>query len=107
MSPEPNAHPVAAAPTELRELRERIDGLDAQLIRILAERFDQTDRVGCVKAEAGLPAHDPGREAEHIASLRAQAAALGLDPDLTERIMRAVMGEVVEKHRDRARRLWG
>lgn len=104
MSPEPNAaHPVAAAPAELQELRERIDRLDTQLVRTLAERFEQTDRVGWVKAEAGLPAYDPEREAEHLASLCAQAQAIGLDPDLIRRLMRTVMDEVVQKHRDRAR----
>ena len=60
----------------LSQFRARIDELDDQLIRLLAERFEITKAVGAHKAATGLPAADPGREAEQVARLRAIAEGL-------------------------------
>ena len=61
---------------ELRRLRDSIDNMDSMLIHLLAERFKITQRVGELKAEAGLPPADPEREAEQIHRLRAPSAPL-------------------------------
>ena len=50
----------------LQDHRESIDRLDAILVFTLAERFKQTQSVGRLKAEHGLPASDPVREARQI-----------------------------------------
>ena len=42
--------------TELKRLRGSIDNMDSALIHLLAERFKVTQRVGELKAKAGLPA---------------------------------------------------
>lgn len=78
--------------------RARIDELDDQLIRLLAERFDITKAVGKYKAETGLPPADPGREAEQVARLRAIAEEVGMDPAFSEKVFRLVVDEVIRHH---------
>ena len=46
---------AASLPEELLALRASIDNIDAALIFMLAERFRCTQRVGHLKASAGLP----------------------------------------------------
>ena len=48
----------------LSDLRERIDGIDDQLIRLLKERMDCTDEIGKRKAEDGTPVRNAAREEE-------------------------------------------
>ncbi|MEM7285944.1 MAG: chorismate mutase [Actinomycetota bacterium] len=78
--------------------RARIDALDDQLIRLLAERFEITKAVGAHKAEVGLPPADPGREAEQVARLRAIAEEVGMDPAFSEQVFRLVVDEVIRHH---------
>lgn len=85
-------------PTELLRLRGSIDNLDSALIHIMAERFKITQRVGVVKAELGLPAADPAREARQIARLRALANDADLDPEFAEKLLNFIVSEVVRHH---------
>ena len=49
------------------------------------------ERVIAVKEEAGLPARIPERVAEVIASLKAEAPAVGASPDLVETVWTAMI----------------
>ncbi len=82
----------------LRRLRERIDELDDQLIRLLAERFEITKAVGAHKAAIGLPPADPEREREQVARLRAIADEVGMDPVFSEQVFRLIVDEVIRHH---------
>ena len=48
----------------VREIRERVDEVDRELVRILNERARLVQEVVAVKAEAGKPLFDPKREEE-------------------------------------------
>ena len=72
--------------------------MDAALIHLLAERFKITQQVGELKARYGLPAADPGREAEQISRLRALAVEAKLDPEFAEKFLAFVVAEVVRHH---------
>ena len=48
----------------IEELRERVDEVDRQLIRILNERARLVQEMVAAKAEAGKPLFDPKREEE-------------------------------------------
>jgi chorismate mutase len=85
-------------PAELVSARASIDNLDAALVHLLAERFKITRRVGRIKAAAGLPPADPGREAEQIARLRQLAQDSDLDPELAEKFLTFIVREVVRHH---------
>ncbi|GGB22674.1 chorismate mutase [Sphingomonas metalli] len=87
-------------PTEqiLAGYRQSIDNIDAALVHMLAERFKVTQAVGRYKAEAGLPAADPGREERQIARLRRLAEEAQLDPEFSEKFLRFIIDEVIRHH---------
>ena len=86
----------------LASYRKSIDNIDAALIHMLAERFRITQAVGEYKAEAGLPASDPTREARQIERLRALAVEAELDPEFSEKFIRFVIDEVIRHHQRHA-----
>lgn len=49
---------------KMRELRERVDAVDLELIRALNERAGIVQELVAIKAEAGVPLFDPKREEE-------------------------------------------
>ena len=83
---------------ELLSLRSSIDNIDAALVHLLAERFKCTQRVGHLKATAGMPAADPVREQEQIARLRALAEESHLDPAFAESFLSFIVAEVIHHH---------
>ena len=49
---------------KVRELRERVDEVDKELIRALNERASIVQEIMAIKTEAGAPVYDPKREEE-------------------------------------------
>ena len=100
-----DANPISEreARAELARLRGSIDNMDSALIHLLAERFKITQRVGELKARAGLPAADHEREARQVARLRALAVDAELDPELAEKFLTFIVREVVRHHERIAR----
>lgn len=90
--------PTPSPPSELRALRDSIDNIDAAIVHMMAERFRCTQRIGVLKAEHGLPAADPEREARQVARLRQLAVAARLDPDFAEKFLAFVVREVIRHH---------
>lgn len=88
---------------ELMNIRRTIDNLDAALVRILAERFRATQRVGHLKAEHNLPAGDPKREEQQIKRLRLLAEDAELDPEFAEQFLNFIISEVIQHHEKIAR----
>ena len=86
-------------PQQLLEVRIKIDEVDRNLVRLLAERFRLTDQVGHLKARSRLEAVDPDREAQKLETLRALGKELDIDPDLVAQLFRQIMAEVVKNHR--------
>ena len=82
----------------LRALRQSIDNVDAALVHMLAERFQFTQQVGRLKAQAGLPASDKQREAEQIARLRRLAEEANLDPAFAEEFLNFIVAAVIRHH---------
>ena len=78
--------------------RESIDRLDAILVFTLAERFRQTQAVGKLKAEPGLPPSDPGREARQIERLEALSKEANLDPEFAKKFLTFIISEVIRHH---------
>jgi chorismate mutase len=54
----------AALQERVRELRERVDEVDRELIRALNERARIVQEIMALKAERGAPVYDPKREEE-------------------------------------------
>ncbi|QIM20425.1 chorismate mutase [Phycicoccus sp. HDW14] len=85
-------------PPDLARLRSSIDNIDAALVHLLAERFKCTQAVGELKAAAGMPAADPGREDAQVTRLRALADDSGLDPQFAEAFLNFIIAEVIHHH---------
>jgi chorismate mutase len=89
---------TAQAASLLRDHRASIDRLDAILVYTLAERFKQTQAVGRLKAEHGLPPSDPDREARQMARLHELATEADLEPELAKKFLTFIISEVIRHH---------
>lgn len=83
----------------LTKLRTDIDAIDAQLVALLAQRFELTGEVGQLKKLHQLPATDAAREAAQMARIECLAAQHGLDAAFAQRFLRLVIDEVVTHHK--------
>jgi prephenate dehydrogenase len=54
---------AAQASGRLREIRERIEQVDREIIGLIGERVQLAREVGAAKRELGMPTLDPAREA--------------------------------------------
>ncbi|CAM4257726.1 chorismate mutase [Bordetella muralis] len=90
---------MSDAASQLASYRQTIDNLDAALVHILAERFRCTDQVGLLKAMHDLPAVDPGREDRQFSRLRALARDSQVDQDFIVHLMKSIIKQVVQRHR--------
>jgi chorismate mutase/prephenate dehydrogenase len=75
----------------LDELRRKLDGLDRQLLQIIAERQATSRQIAEVKRATGHPTRDYRREREVILTARDGAGALGVSPDAAEAVMRLLI----------------
>ncbi|MGR3808591.1 bifunctional chorismate mutase/prephenate dehydrogenase [Pasteurella testudinis] len=77
----------------LQPLRDEIDQLDRDLLKLLEKRLQLVAEVGQVKHQHGLPVYVPEREAEMLAARRQEAEKMGISPDLIEDLLRRIMRE--------------
>lgn len=88
---------------ELTALRDRVDQANLVLRDTLRLRTQLVARIAAVKAARGLPALDPGREAEMLDRLFADLPP-GVDEaalrDVFEAILRGARAQVVRAVRD-------
>lgn len=88
-----------AEPTSLSEVRARIDAIDADLIRLLA------DRQALVRAAAAFKTDEqavraPDRVEQVIAMTRERAAEAGLAPTVAEAVWRAMIEAFIQLELD-------
>ncbi|MEI6895173.1 MAG: bifunctional chorismate mutase/prephenate dehydrogenase [Colwellia sp.] len=76
---------------KLTHLRDEIDEIDSDLVKLLQRRLGITRKVGQLKSNVGKPIYDPAREASLFAKRREQANDAGLSPDLIEDVLRRLM----------------
>ena len=79
--------------TGLPELRARIDELDRELVRVLADRLAVCEQVAKVKEGMDTPVIQPDRVRDVITSRRQWAIDQGVDPDFVEEMMRVLLAE--------------
>ena len=89
---------MAEVLTSIEELRNRIDVIDEQLVRLLNVRVACAVEVGRLKHEAGLPIYQPEREVQVLASVKRSATELA-GPLTAEAVVR-----IFERIIDEARR---
>ncbi|MFM7489578.1 MAG: chorismate mutase [Actinomycetota bacterium] len=78
---------------DLSALRARIDELDRELLRVLAERLEVCHEVARVKERSDTPVIQPTRVRDVVNSRRQWAIDAGVDPDFAEQVMRVLLSE--------------
>ena len=97
---------MAEVLTNIEELRNRIDAIDGQLVRLLNVRVACAIEVGRLKHEAGLPVYQPEREAQVLSSVRRSATDLAgpLTAEAVVRIFERVIDEARRAEREASER---
>jgi len=72
-------------------LRDEIDRIDRQLVKLVGRRLQSSIEIARVKAVRGLSMRSPDRETELVKEAREDAVALGVDPDYIEELMTLVL----------------
>lgn len=72
-------------------LRNKIDAIDENLVRLLKDRIELCKRIGKVKEENGLAVKDLRREDEVYLHVMSKALELGLDPQKVEAIFKQIV----------------
>lgn len=76
---------------ELRQTREHIDTVDREIVRLLAQRAQLSQRAAKAKAALGAPVLDASREAEVLGARRTWAEGHKLDADAVAEVFRAIL----------------
>lgn len=82
---------------ELIELRDRIDGIDRELVRLFGERMDVAAKIGEYKKRVGKPVYDAVRERE---KLNAVADLAEDEYKSYTKILYSLLFEVSRSHQD-------
>ncbi len=85
------------------ELRDQIDRINKDLLRLIADRQDVSVAIGAIKAEAGMPLYSHEREAHLLEKFRKDAIEFDLDPDYVEELMNVVLRHSRAAQRKRVR----
>jgi isochorismate pyruvate lyase len=80
---------------DLAEIRARIDLLDREVVRLLAERETLVRQAGRLKSDSSA-VRAPDRVAQVIARVRVVAEEVGASPAVVERTYRAMIGAFIE-----------
>ncbi|MEW2358255.1 chorismate mutase [Spirillospora sp. NPDC029432] len=87
---------------DLEDVRARIDAVDGELVRLLAERQGLVKAAAAFKEDEGA-VRAPGRVEQVVALARERAVAAGLEPAVAEAVWRAMVGAFIELELDEHR----
>jgi len=76
---------------EIKQLRERIDEIDEQILQSLSKRAEICKSIGSAKKKHSIPIQDLPRENDVYAHIKKKAADFGLDPAHLEAIYRQIV----------------
>jgi isochorismate pyruvate lyase len=86
-------------PTSLADVRARIDAVDADLVRLLADRESLVRAAAAFKSDADA-VRAPDRVERVIAAVRDRASAAGLSPTVAEAVWRAMIAAFTDLELD-------
>jgi isochorismate pyruvate lyase len=95
-----------AEPRSLAEVRDRIDGIDAELVALLTRRQSLVHAAAAFKADEQA-VRAPDRVEKVIAAVRERAEAAGLAPEVAEAVWRAMIGAFIALELTEHQRLGG
>ena len=86
----------------LRELRTALTAIDRQIVELIADRQRVVDDIGKAKQGTGKATRDYEREKDVLDMARLHAGSLGVDPNLAEEILTALIRASLA-HQERSR----
>jgi len=87
--------------SDISELREKIDALDSELLRLLNERASVAREIGVIKNRENLPVYSPDREIKLLRSLVGRSDG-PLRPEAIRAIYREIMSASLALEKDMA-----
>jgi chorismate mutase len=84
----------------LAELRRQIDGIDENLLELLAKRMRISREIGVYKKEHNTPVLQTSRYGEILENRAKAAALMGLNTDFIEKILKEIHEESVRQQMD-------
>ena len=78
---------------DLSSLRDQIDQLDREFVRVVAARLALCEQVAAVKEDSDTPVIQPDRVRDVVTSRRQLAIDAGVDPDFAEQLFRVLLAE--------------
>src|SRR3989442_2906190 len=85
---------------DVTRIRDRIDELDQEIVRLLKNRYENARLLGRIKKHRGLDYRDPEREKIILRKIERAATSLDLDPNLIRPIFDQIFALSVEAQRD-------
>lgn len=79
----------------LDPFRAEIDRIDAEIVKLLARRFEVVKHVIAVKQAEGLAALLPERVEDVVDKVKTRAETEGVPPELTEKLWRVLIEWVI------------
>ncbi len=76
---------------KLPQLRKKIDAIDDQILKALAERVEICKSIGAAKKDQGKPIKDNLRENQVYTRIRKKCAVLGLNSEQVEAVYREIV----------------
>jgi prephenate dehydrogenase/chorismate mutase len=85
---------------DVHRIRDRIDELDQEIVRILKNRYENARLLGRIKQQRHLDYRDPEREKIILRKIERAATLLDLDPNLIRPIFDRIFAFSVDSQRD-------
>ncbi len=79
------------------QLRQEIDAVDRQIIKLLSQRFKLAEQVGDIKRAQGSAIRRPAREKQVLATQGQIAEQFEVSPALVKRLYRQIMSESAKR----------
>ena len=86
---------------ELTALRDRIDGIDRQVLALLADRMEASRTIAALKRANGMTVYQAKRWLAVVQDRLRQAESLGLDADFTKDLLEKIHAESVRVQLER------
>jgi chorismate mutase / prephenate dehydrogenase len=85
---------------DVARIRDRIDELDQEIVRLLKNRYENARLIGRIKQRRGLEYRDPEREKIILKKIEHAATSLGIDPKLVRPIFEQIFTLSVHAQQD-------
>jgi len=87
----------------LHEIRQKIDVVDEQILRLLKDRFEIVEQVYDIKKKKGLPIKQMGRYQQMMITLSEKARILGVDQRVVHSVWEAIHDTSIKIQEDQER----